>query len=187
MLKTLISPYLETKTWYLISSCASYIAEKHGLVGGKNRELVSSLTDKKRYVIHEMNLKQAVDAGLVLTKIHRVIEFKQKPWMKDFIDFDINRRKESKNEFEEGFFKIMCNATYGRTSMNLIKRQNISLITDATKLNYFVKKPDCISSKIFNENLVAVHNIEQKLYMNQPIYVGFSILDLSKYHMYNFH
>ena len=56
----------------------------------------SSLTDKKRYVIHEMNLKQAVDAGLILTKIHRVIQFDQKPWMKDFIDFNINKRKESK-------------------------------------------------------------------------------------------
>ena len=171
----------------MLSPYAKYIAEKHVLVGGKNRKLISSLTDKKRYVIHEMNLKQAVDAGLVLTKIHRVIEFKQKPWMKDFIDFNINKRKESKNEFEKGFFKIMCNATYGRTLMNLRKRQNISLITDATKLNYCVKKPDFISSKIFNENLVAVHNIKQKLYMNQPIYVGFSILDLSKYHMYNFH
>ena len=134
-----------------------------------------------------MNLKQAVDSGLILSKIHRVIEFNQRPWMKDFIDFNINRRKESKNEFEKGFFKIMCNATYGRTLMNLRKRQNISLINDATKLNDFVKKPDFISSKIFNENLVAVHNIKQKLYMNQPIYVGFSILDLSKYHMYNFH
>ena len=107
--------------------------------------------------------------------------------MKDFIDFNINKRKEFKNEFEEGFFKIMCNATYGRTLMNLRKRQNISLINDATKLNDCVKKPDFISSKIFNENLVAVHNIKQKLYLNQPIYVGFSILDLSKYHMYNFH
>ena len=171
----------------MLSPYATYIAEKHGLVGGKNSKLISSLTDKKRYVIHEMNLKQAVDAGLVLTKIHRVIEFKQKPWMKDFIDFNIDKRKESKNEFEKGFFKIMCNATYGRTLMNLRKRQNISLITDATKLNDCVKKPDFISSKIFNENLVAVHNINQKLYMNQPIYVGFSILDLSKYHMYNFH
>ena len=81
----------------------------------------------------------------------------------------------------------MCNATYGRTLINLRKRQNISLINDATKLNDCVKKPDFISSKIFNENLVAVHSIKQKLYMNQPIYVGFSILDLSKYHMYNFH
>ena len=174
----------------LLSPYAKHIAEKHELTIGnrsKSSKLISSLTDKTRYVIHEMNLKQAVDAGLKLTKIHRVVEFNQKPWMKDFIDFNINKRKESKNEFEKGFFKIMCNATYGRALMNLRKRQNISLINDATKLNDFVKKPNFISSKIFNENLVAVHNIKQKLYMNQPIYVGFSILDLSKYHMNNFH
>ena len=116
-----------------------------------------------------------------------LIEFNQKPWMKDFIDFNINKRKESKNEFEKGFFKIMCNATYGRTLMNLRKRQNISLINDATKLNDLVKKPNFVSSKIFNENLVAVHTIKEKLCLNQPIYVGFSILDLSKYHMCNFH
>ena len=71
----------------MLSPYATYIAEKHGLFGGKSSKLVSSLTDKKRYVIHEMNLKQAADAGLVLTKIHRVIELKQKPWMNDFIDF----------------------------------------------------------------------------------------------------
>ena len=176
-----------TLTDEVLSPYAKHIAEKHELTIGKSSKLISSLTDKTRYVIHEMNLKQAVDAGLKLTKIHRVVEFNQKPWMKDFIDFNINKRKESKNEFEKGFFKIMCNATYGRTLMNLRKRQNISLINDATKLNDLVKKPNFISSKIFNENLVAVHNIKQKLYMNQPIYVGFSILDLSKYHMYNFH
>ena len=171
----------------MLSPYAKFIADKHELSSGKSSKLIASMNNKTKYVIHEMNLKQAVDAGLILTKIHRVIEFKQKPWMKDFIDFNINKRKESKNEFEKGFFKIMCNATYGRTLMNLRKRQNISLINDATKLNDCVKKPDFISSKIFNENLVAVHNIKQKLFMNQPIYVGFSILDLSKYHMYNFH
>ena len=107
--------------------------------------------------------------------------------MKDFSDIKINKRKESKDEFEKGF-KFMCNATYGRILLNLRKRRNISLIDDTTELNDFVKKPDFISFKIlFNENLVAVHNIKQKLYMDQPIYVGISIVDLSKYHMYNFH
>ena len=176
-----------TLTDEVLSPYAKHIAEKHELTFGKSSKLISSFTDKKRYVIHEINLKQAVDAGLKLTKIHRVVEFNQKPWMKDFIDFNINKRKESKNEFEKGFFKIMCNATYGRTLMNLRKRQNISLINDATKLNDLVKKPNFVSSKIFNENLVAVHTIKEKLCLNQPIYVGFSILDLSKYHMYNFH
>ena len=78
----------------LLSPYAKHIAEKHELTIGKSSKLISSLTDKTRYIIHEMNLKQAVDAGLILTKIHRVIEFKQKPWMKDFIDFNINKRKD---------------------------------------------------------------------------------------------
>ena len=69
----------------------------------------------------------------------------------------------------------MCNATYERTLMHLRKRINISLINDATKLNDFVKKPNFISSKVFNENLVAVHTIKQKLYMNQPRYVADSL------------
>ena len=129
----------------MLSPYSKFIAKKHELTKGKSSKLISSLTDKKHYVIHEMNLKQAVDAGLILIKIHRVIEFNQKPWMKDFIDFNINKRKESKNEFEKGFFKIMCNATYGRTLMNLRKRQNISPINNATKLNDFVKKPTFIS------------------------------------------
>ena len=150
----------------MLSTYSKFNAKKYELARGKSSKLISSLTDKKRYVIHEMNLKLAVDAGLILAKIYRLIEFKQKPWMKDFIDFNINRRKESKNEFEKGFFKIMCDATYGRTLMILRKRQNISLINDATKLNDLAKNPNFISSKIFNENLVAVHTIKQKLYMN---------------------
>ena len=83
----------------MLSPYSKFIAKK--LVRGKSSKLISSFTDKKRYVIHDMNLKQAVYAGLILTKIHRVIEFNQKPWMKDFIDFNINKRKESKNESEK--------------------------------------------------------------------------------------
>ena len=122
------------------------IADKHELTSGKSSQLITSLNDENKYVIHEMNLKHAVDTGLLLTKIHRVFQFNQKPWMKDLIDFDINNRKESKNEFEKGFFKIMCNATYGSTLMNLRKRQNISLINDATELSDCVKKTGFISS-----------------------------------------
>ena len=127
----------------MLSPYAKFIADKHELTSGKSSKLYASMNNKIKYVIHGMNPKQAVDAGLILTEIHRVIEFKQKPWMEDF---NINIRKKSKNEFEKGFVKIMCNATYSRTLMILRKRQNISLINDATKLNDCVKKPDFISS-----------------------------------------
>ena len=103
----------------MLSPYSKFIAKKHELARGKSSKLISSLTDKKRYVIHEMNLKRAFDGGLILTKIHRVIEFYQKPWKKDFSDFNINKRKASKMNLRKEFFKIMCNATYGRTLMKL--------------------------------------------------------------------
>ena len=84
----------------MLSPYSKFIAKKHELASSKSSKLASSLTDKKRYVIHEMNLKRAVDAGLILTKVYREIEFNQKPWMKDFIDSNINKRKECKNEFD---------------------------------------------------------------------------------------
>ena len=93
------SPYCcehRTLTNDMLSPYAKYIAEKHGLTSRKSSRLVTSLNDKTQYVIHEVNLKQAVDAGLKLTEIHRVIRFNQIPWTREFIEFKINKRKESK-------------------------------------------------------------------------------------------
>ncbi|HLX54592.1 MAG TPA: hypothetical protein VKR58_11655, partial [Aquella sp.] len=146
-----------------------------------------NLCNKEKYIIHEKNLKQAVDAGLILTKIHRVLEFNQKPWMKEYIDFNTEKRKQAKNEFEKNFFKLMNNSVFGKTMENLRKRQNIKLISNILQLQKYVSKPGFISSKIFNENLVAVHNVKEKLILDKPIYVGFCILDLSKWLMYDFH
>jgi len=101
--------------------------------------------------------------------------------------FNTNKKTEAKNEFEKTFFKLMNNSVYGKTLEDLRKRQKIKLMTDVTKLNRYVTKPGYISSKIFNENLVAVHNVKEKLILNKPIYVGFCILDLSKWLMYDFH
>ena len=81
----------------------------------------------------------------------------------------------------------MNNSVFGKTLENVRQRQNIKLITDETKLNKYVKKPGYISSKIFNENLMAVPYVKEKLVLDKPIYVGFCILDLSKWLMYDFH
>jgi hypothetical protein len=107
--------------------------------------------------------------------------------MKKYIDFNTEKRKLSKNEFEKNFFKLMNNAVFGKTMENLRKRQNIKLISDVWKLLKYVSKPGFVNSKIFNENLVAVHNVKEKLVLDKPIYVGFCILDLSKWLMYDFH
>ena len=110
-----------------------------------------------------------------LTKIHRVLKFRQSDWMKKYIDFKIEKRKNAANDFEKYFFKFMINSVYGKTMENLRKRINVQLVNIE---NFFLK---CTS------NFEAIHEIESVLTLNKPIYVGFTVLELSKCLMYDFH
>ena len=107
--------------------------------------------------------------------------------MKQYIDFNTEKRKNAKNEFEKDFFKLMNNSVFGKTMENIRKRVDVRLVTDEKKLLKLTSKPTYVSSKIFNENLVAVHKIKETLTLNRPAYVGMCILDLSKTLMYDFH
>ena len=66
-------------------------------------KLVASLHDKTEYVIHKRNLKEALNNGLVLKKVHRVIKFNQNAWLKPYIDMNTDLRKNTKNDFEKVF------------------------------------------------------------------------------------
>lgn len=81
----------------------------------------------------------------------------------------------------------MNDSVFGRTMENLRKRVDVRLVTDQKKLFKLVSKPTYVNSKIFNEDLVAVHKIKETLTLDRPAYVGICILDLSKTLMYDFH
>ena len=81
----------------------------------------------------------------------------------------------------------MNNSVFGKTMENLRKPVDVRLVTDEKKLTKLASKPTYVSSKIFNDNLVAVHKIKETLTLNRPTYVGMCILDLSKTLMYDFH
>ena len=81
----------------------------------KCTKLVCNLYDKKNYVVHIRSLKQALNHGLILKKVHRVIQFNQEAWLKPYIDMNTELRKTAKNDFEKDFFKLMNNAVFGKT------------------------------------------------------------------------
>ncbi|XP_061187991.1 uncharacterized protein LOC133196056 [Saccostrea echinata] len=158
-----------------------------GMKDGSATKLVPNLFDKEKYVVHYRNLQLYLALGMRLTKVHRVLSFKQSPWLKTYIDFNTTMRKGAKNEFERDFFNLMNNSVFGKTMENLRKRVDIQLVHKKKRLLKLSAKPGFKSFKIFNEDLASVELTKQKLVLNRPIYVGFSILELSKVLMYDFH
>ena len=171
----------------MLSKYCKRIAAKYNISTGLVHKLIPTLSNKEKYVLHYRNLQLYLDLGLKINKVHRVLEFNQSPWLKQYINFNTKKRTQAKNSFEKDFFKLMNNSVFGKTMEIIRKRVDVRLMTDEKKLLKMVSKPTYVSSKIFNENLVAVHKIKETLTLNRPAYIGMCILDLSKTLMYNFH
>ena len=122
-----------------------------------------------------------------LTKVHRTLKFKQSNLLKEYIDFNAEKRKNSKNSFERGFFKLLVNSIYGKYIENIRKRINVKLISNSKDYARYVTKPNFISQKIFSKNFVGIYQIKSVLILDKPIYVGFSVLELSKLLIFKFH
>ena len=156
------------------------------MVINNTKKLVCNLQDKKNYVVHINVLKQALDHGLKLRKVHRVIEFDQEAWLKKYINFNTELRKNALNDFEKDFFKLMNNAVFGKTMENVRKHRHIKLVKTDKKRNKLVSEPNYHTMKLTDDNLAIIEMRKVKAKMNKPIYLGLSILDISKITMYEF-
>ena len=152
----------------------------------KCSKLVCCLYDKNNYVVHIAALKHALNHGLILKKVHRVIQFNQEAWLKEYIDMNTELRTQAKNELEKEFLKLMNNCVFGKTMENVRNHRDVKLVTTDKKKNHLVSEPNYWTIKDFSENLLAIKMKKTKVKMNKPIYAGFSILDLSKIIMYEF-
>jgi hypothetical protein len=171
-----------------LSPYTQSLAEKLGISStGGCRKLVATLKPKRRYAVHYRNLKLYVQLGMVVTKIHRVISFKQSRWLKTYIDFNTEMRRLASNAFEKDFFKLMNNAVFGKTMENVRKHMNLKLVNERAKFRRMVSKPCFKSFNIISEDLVAVSMAKKEVKLIKPTYVGMTILDLSKMFMYEFH
>ena len=150
-------------------------------------KLTPNLYNKTKYILHLKNLQLYLSLGLKPAKIHKVLAFDQKQWMRPYITLNTNLRTASKNDFEKDFFKLMNNSVFGKTMENIRNRVDIRLVNEEKQAKKLVSKPTLEGRKIFCEDLAAVHMERTKIMFDKPIHVGFCILDLSKTLMYDFH
>ena len=149
--------------------------------------LIPNLRNKKRYIIHHESLKLYESLGLKIKKIHRGIKIREEAWLEPYIMMNTELRKNSKNDFEKDFFKLMNNSVFGKTLENIRNRVDIRLANDRRKAEKLAAKPNFKHLTIFDEDLVSIHMKRTKLKFNKPVYCGTAILDLSKTLMYDFH
>ena len=152
----------------------------------KCKKLVCNLYSKKKYVAHINTLKQALNHGLKFKKIHRVIEFNQEAWLKPYIDMNTELRKLAKNDFEKDLFKLMNNSVFGKTMENIRKHRDIKLVTTDKKRSKLVSELNYHTVNLISEDLSIIEMQKTKVKMNKPIYLGLSILEISKILMYEF-
>ena len=149
----------------------------------KCKTLVCNLSTKKKYVIHVNSMKQVLNHGLKFKKIHRVIEFNQKEWLNPYIDMNTELRKAAKNDFEKDLFN---NSVFGKTMENIRKHRDIKLVRTDKKRSKLVSGPNYHTINLISEDLSIIEMKKTKVKMNKPIYLGLSILEISKILMYEF-
>ena len=142
------------KILHELRSDLSFLSERMEV--NKCKKLVCNLFNKKKYLAHINALKQALNHGLKLKKIHRVIEFNQEAWLKPYIDMNTELRKVAKNDFEKDLFKLMNNSVFGKTMENIRKHRDIKLVTTDKKRSKLVSQPNYHTINLISEDLSII-------------------------------
>ena len=167
---------------------------QHGLLGAgvasaEVEKLVPNLRDKNHYVLHYRNLQLYLGLGMKLKKVHRALRFEQSPWMEPYIRMNTELRKQATSAFEKDLYKLMNNSVFGKTMENLRKRVDVKLVRshEEDKLRRLIASPSFARANIFDDDLAAIEVHKSRLVLHRPVYVGMSILDLSKTLMCDFY
>ena len=131
----------------MLSPYSFEIKNEYDIKTGGINKLAPNLMSKKNYGVHYKNLQYYLSQGLILKKVHRILEFKQSDWMKPYIDFNTQKRKEATNEADKNLFKLLINAVYGKTMENMRRKIKIRIITKEKDFLKYAARPRYISHK----------------------------------------
>lgn len=138
----------------------------------KSKKLLCTLENKHRYVCHIRNLQLDLQLGMRLKNVHRVLEFSQSPFLREYIELNTEKRKHAKGDFEKSFYKLMNNAVFGKTCENVRKRVDVQLVNSKRKMLKETSKSSFVRCEIFTKDLVAVQCKKTVLMLNKPIAIG---------------
>ena len=156
------------------------IIKQFGLKICITKKLIPNLLPKKNYIVHYRNLKYYLANGWKLTKVHRILEFKQSPWMKPYTEFNTEKRMQATNEADKNFFKLSINSVYSKTMENMRKTMKIRIEISENDCIKYSSRPTLKNPIILGKKLVATHKMPEEIRFNKPIYVGCTVLEESK-------
>lgn len=148
-------------------------------------KLLLSQNDKVNYCVHFKILKYYLEQGMQLTKIHNVVQFTQKPFLRSYIDFNSKQRSLAQSKHEKDFYKCKNNSLFGKTMEDVRKHGNYRLVTDVNQFKRLSASPLFVDRDIITEDITGVKLHKAKVTLNRPIFVGQAVLDHSKLAMYN--
>ena len=150
-------------------------------------KLIPHLGPRKHYVVHYLHLQFCVSHGLEIERIHRILAFEQARWMKPWVDNNAHNRKMSKSKLERDCHKFSTNSIYGKCLENPHNRVNLQLVTNSKAFHKLSRKPNFNGLTIYNSRLAGIEMKKPRVMLNKPFAVGFTVLELSKLHLYKFH
>ena len=148
------------------------------------RKLLLTQLNKQHYIVHYSILKFYLGMGMQLDKVHRAIQFRQKPFLKPYIEFNSKKRAESKNPFEKDFFKFKNNALFGKTMEDVRKRMDYRIVTDPETSIKLCRSSLFCHHDVISEDITGFKMLKSKVELCKPIYVGQAVLDHSKLEVY---
>ena len=152
----------------------------------QSSKLICDQSDKKNYLVHYRMLKFYLRHGMIVDKVHSIISFKQSRWLEKYISFNTQKRNKAKNDFEKDFYKLLNNAFYGKTMENVRNRLKIKFIKKDDHREIIKQQSKLTFNGVHKsyKNCDSYTFKQNEVLMDKPIYLGFSVLELSKLLMY---